>query len=239
MTAAICRTFGVDPQRFGAPTASVQTLADDATAWFAEFPARQGSRTVGVPLLVHRRCSSPMFDIANRIAYEGLMVQAKTPRPSAVRDLLGPSRWIDVAGSGEDKWCLREGQEALALIERLVTAGVGPDLYVVTPFVIVANGLRRLFRESPVLDHAIPDLDRWTRRHIGTIHTVQGREAEAVIFVLGAPNEDQRGARAWAGRDPNLLNVAVTRAKEAVYVIGNRALWRSAGVFGDLDSALS
>lgn len=238
LTAAICRTFGVDPQRFGAPTASVQTLADDATAWFAEFPARQGSRTVGVPLLVHRRCSSPMFEIANRIAYEGLMVQAKTGRPSAIRDLLGPSRWIDVAGSGEDKWSPREGREALALIERLVMAGVGPDLYVVTPFVIVANGLRRLFRESAVLDHAIPDLDRWTRRHIGTIHTVQGREAEAVIFVLGAPNEDQRGARAWAGRDPNLLNVAVTRAKEAIYVIGNRALWRSAGVFRDLDSVL-
>lgn len=238
LTAAICRTFGVDPQRFGAPTASVQTLADDATAWFAEFPARQGSRTVGVPLLVHRRCSSPMFDIANRIAYEDLMVQAKAERPSAIRDLLGPSRWIDVAASSEDKWCLSEGEEALALIERLVTAGVRPDLYVVTPFVIVANGLRRLFRESGVLDRAIPELDQWTRRHIGTIHTVQGREAEAVIFVLGAPNEDQRGARAWAGKDPNLLNVAVTRAKEAVYVIGNRTLWRSAGVFGDLDSVL-
>jgi hypothetical protein len=239
LTAAICQTFNVDHQRFGAPTASVQTLADDATAWFAEFPARIGSRTVGVPLLVHRRCSSPMFDIANRIAYENLMVQAKVDRPSAIRDLLGPSRWIDVIGSGEDKWSPREGQEALAIIERIVSAGIKPDLYIVTPFVIVANGLRRLFRDSPLLAHAIPELDRWTRTHIGTIHTVQGREAEAVIFVLGAPNEDQTGARAWAGKDPNLLNVAVTRAKEAVYVIGNKALWQSAGVFADLNSVMS
>ncbi|MEN3748696.1 AAA domain-containing protein [Sphingomonas sp. HF-S3] len=238
LTAAICQTFNVDPQRFGAPTASVQTLADDATAWFAEFPARIGSRTVGVPLLVHRRCSSPMFDIANRIAYENLMVQAKADRPSAIRDLIGPSRWIDVTGSGEDKWCLREGQEALAMMEQVVSAGIKPDLYIVTPFVIVANGLRRLFRDSAVLAHAIPELDHWTRAHIGTIHTVQGREAEAVIFVLGAPNEDQTGARAWAGKDPNLLNVAVTRAKEAVYVIGNKALWRSAGVFSDLNSVM-
>lgn len=238
MTAAICRTFGVAPQRVGVPTASVQTLADDATAWFAEFPARQGSRTIAVPLFVHRRRSSPMFDIANRIAYEALMVQAKAERPSAIRDPLGPSRWIDVAASSEDKWCLREGEEALALIERLVTAGVRPDLYIVTPFVIVAKGLRRLLRESGILAAVIPELDDWTRRHVSTIDTVQGCEAEAVIFVLGAPNEDQRGARAWAGKDPNLLNVAVTRAKEAVYVIGNRALWRSAGVFRDLDSVL-
>lgn len=239
LTAAICQTFGVDAQRFGAPHASVQTLADDATAWFAEFPARLGSRTVGVPLLVHRRCSSPMFDIANRIAYENLMVQAKTPRPSPIRDLLGPSRWIDVAGAGEDKWCLEEGREALAMIERIVAAGITPDLYVVTPFVIVANGLRRLLRDSAVLAGAVPDIDRWTRERIGTIHTVQGREAEAVIFVLGAPNGDQTGARGWAGKEPNLLNVAVTRAKEAVYVIGSRSLWRAAGVFGDLHRLLS
>lgn len=56
-----------------------------------------------------------------------------------------------------------------------------------------------------------------------------------MIFVLGAPNPDQQGARTWAGREPNLLNVAVTRAKEALYVVGNRELWRAAGVFADLD----
>lgn len=59
-----------------------------------------------------------------------------------------------------------------------------------------------------------------------------------MIFVLGAPNADQSGARGWAGREPNLLNVAVTRAKEALYVIGNRDLWRTAGVFADLDAML-
>ncbi|WP_245498053.1 hypothetical protein [Rhizobium ruizarguesonis] len=67
------------------------------------------------------------------------------------------------------------------------------------------------------------------------MHTVQGREAEAVFFVLGAPDPAQRGARAWAGGKPNLLNVATTRAKEALYVIGNRELWKSAGVFQSLD----
>ena len=53
---------------------------------------------------------------------------------------------------------------------------------------------------------------------------VQGREAEAVIFVLGAPLAQQRGARGWAGGQPNLLNVAITRAQERLYVIGNRKM---------------
>lgn len=238
LTTAICRTFGVDADRFAAPAASVQTLADDATAWFAEFPGRLGSRTVGVPLLVHRRCSEPMFGIANRVAYEDLMVQAKLPEASAIRDLLGPSCWINVAGSGSDKWCEAEGRRVIDMIEKIVAASLEPDVYVVTPFVQVSIRLRRLILESADLAANIPELYRWADERIGTIHTVQGRQAEAVFFVLGAPNADQVGAREWAGKEPNLLNVAVTRAKEAVYIIGNRQLWRSAGVFGDLDMLL-
>lgn len=238
LTSAICRSFGVDAERFAAPAASVQTLADDATAWFAEFPAGAGSRTVGVPLLVHRRCSDPMFKIANRIAYEDLMVQAKTPRNSAIRACLGPSHWIDVRGSGYDKWCPEEGDEAVRLLEQIVARDLAPDIYIVTPFLQVAAGLRASIRQSTILSAAIPGIEGWVKERVGTIHTVQGREAEAVIFVLGAPNADQTGARSWAGREPNLLNVALTRAKEAVYVVGNRDHWRSAGVFASLDALL-
>lgn len=39
----------------------------------------------------------------------------------------------------------------------------------------------------------------------------------------------------WAGATPNLLNVAVTRAKERLDVVGNRELWRTAGNFRLLD----
>lgn len=79
---------------------------------------------------------------------------------------------------------------------------------------------------------------QWSRERIGTVHTVQGRETEAVILVLGAPAVSQAGARNWAGGRPNLLNVAVTRAKEGLYVVGNRGLWRKAGVFQALDERL-
>ena len=105
LTETLCRRFGVDPDRFNAPSASVQTLADAATPYMAEFEGRHGSRTVGVPLLVHRRCAEPMFGISNTIAYERLMVSAKAPARSAICDLLGPSRWFDVQGSAADKWC--------------------------------------------------------------------------------------------------------------------------------------
>ena len=78
------------------------------------------------------------------------------------------------------------------------------------------------------------DASSWIHDRIGTVHTVQGREAEAVILVLGATRADQKGTRNWAGRTPNLLNVAVTRAKEVIYVIGNKTLWKEAKVFREL-----
>lgn len=235
LTHAICRHFKVDPDRWNAPVASAQTLADAATPYMASFEGRLGSREVGVPLLVHRRCAEPMFGIANAVAYERLMVQAKRPGLSRIGDLLGPSTWFDVKGGGSDKWCAEESEVVLDLLRRLAAADIEPDLYIVSPFLLVAQNLRALIRESQLLSPWIQDLRAWTNERVGTVHTVQGREAEAVLFVLGAPAPQQTGARNWAGGRPNLLNVAVTRAKERLYVVGNRTLWREAGLFRELD----
>jgi hypothetical protein len=118
----------------------VQTLADAASPYVAEFPTLDGSRTVGMPLLVHRRCAEPMFGISNEAAYARLMVQAKSPAPSRIRDVLGPSAWLDVrSGAAFDKWSDEEGEAVVALLARLRAAGVSPDVYVVTPFVVVAD----------------------------------------------------------------------------------------------------
>lgn len=95
--------------------------------------------------------------------------------------------------------------------------------------------MRRAILESGVLHDWVSDPGQWVLDRVGTVHTVQGREAEAVIFVLGAPLAHQSGARGWAGGQPNLLNVAITRAQERLYVIGNRRVWREAGVFAELD----
>jgi len=238
LTDAICLKFGVDPTIFNAPTASAQTLADSATEYFGTFETKYGAREVGVPLLVHRRCSDPMFAISNSIAYENLMVQAKSAGPSAIRDCLGKSRWIDVQGRGQDKWCQAEGDVVVDCLRRLRASGCIPNVYIVTPFVVVQDRLRELLRRDGLLEGWVDDPYSWVRERIGTVHTVQGREAEAVIFVLGAPEAAQRGARGWAGGRPNLLNVAITRAKETVYVVGNRELWKQAGVFQVLDQLL-
>ncbi|PVB60624.1 AAA domain-containing protein [Labrenzia sp. 011] len=237
LTEEICAFFGIDPVKYNAPEASVQTVADAASMYCAKFPIGSGHRDVGAPLLVHRRCDSPMFDISNEIAYSNLMVQAK--KPSNANPVLGPSCWVDVVGTpGPDKWCADEAVVLIDMLQRLRTSGAEAELYVVTPFVIVQDNLRQELLRSGVLNGWADRPDAWVWGHVGTVHTVQGREAGTVFFVLGAQATSQNGARNWAGSRPNLVNVAVTRAKASLYVIGNRNLWKSAGVFSVLDRYL-
>lgn len=237
LTEEICGRFGVDPLKYNAPEASVQTVADSASIYCAKFPIGSGHRKVGAPLLVHRRCDSPMFEISNEIAYSNLMVQAKQQSP--VNPILGPSAWINVEGkAGPDKWCADESSALIKMMRKLRDEGSDADLYVVTPFVIVQDNLRREILDSGVLDGWVEKPRSWAFEHVGTVHTVQGREAAVVFFVLGAQMSSQTGARNWAGGRPNLVNVAVTRAKSSLYVIGNRQLWKTAGVFSVLDRFL-
>jgi hypothetical protein len=234
LTKGIFKYFKVDPDRFNAPLASVQTLADDSSAYFAEFAGIDGVRNVGIPLLVHRRCTEPMFSISNEVAYNKEMVQAKVRGNSKIRNLLGRSKWIQVEDHSLDKWSEKEGEVVIQILKELKIAGLQPDIYIISPFLIVAENLRKLLINSGVLNGWVEDSYLWTTERVGTVHTVQGREAEAVIFVLGAPSQEQNGARRWAGSTPNILNVAITRAKEAIYVVGNRSHWKSAGLFSQL-----
>lgn len=228
----VAKYFGVSPATWLAPQASVQTLADQASRWNAEFQADIGTREVGIPLLVHRRCQEPMFGISNRIAYDSQMVHAAgNPSAGPVAKALGASRWVNVDAAADSKWCPAEGDAVVQLLLKLVAAGVTePDIYVITPFRIVANELRRRIEDEPgLLNRLCVDADDWLRNRVGTIHTFQGKEAEAVIAVLGAPMAAQQGARRWAASTPNILNVMVSRAKQTLYVVGSRAAWSTVG----------
>lgn len=70
------------------------------------------------------------------------------------------------------------------------------------------------------------------------MHTFQGKENDIVIFVLGCDADDDGGAK-WAASKPNLLNVAVTRAKKNIFVIGDPEVWQELAGFGEVISTLS
>ncbi|EPQ1331998.1 DEAD/DEAH box helicase [Serratia marcescens] len=232
LNAEICKFFNIDQIEWSAPAASTQTLADQASRFKSTFVMDVGDREVGLPLLVHRRCQNPMFDVSNSIAYAGQMVHAVGPKkPGYIGSALGRSHWVDINGDAETKWCPDEGEAVVRMLKELAASGItNPDVFIITPFKIVEQNMRRrLDSETDLLRAFGVKLDEWCRDRVGTIHTFQGREADTVILLLGAPKASQQRARQWAASPPNIINVAVSRAKQNLYVVGSAAAWAGAG----------
>lgn len=57
-----------------------------------------------------------------------------------------------------------------------------------------------------------------------------------MFLVLGG-NRNNLRALEWASSSPNILNTAITRAKDYLYVIGNRQVWKDYGYFSYLHKA--
>jgi hypothetical protein len=58
-----------------------------------------------------------------------------------------------------------------------------------------------------------------------------------VVLVLGC-DATTAGAARWDGESPNLLNVAITRARNLVYVIGDQNVCHNQGFIRDLQRRL-
>jgi hypothetical protein len=226
---AIRNEFGVDEQ-WSTSRISVQRLADRLTPLGTWLPDDDGKTWVGVPLTVHRRCDQPMFDIVNTIAYDGLMIEGTGTgtgeRFDAAYPNLPPSKWIDVVGRGSHgHWIPDEGRQLDRILATLADLTFDmSEVMVIGPFRDIAHQIRGRARQHPGLV-------------AGTIHTAQGKQADIVVLVLGSA-PDRPGARRWAASKPNLLNVAVSRAKRRLYVIGNRHAWSTHRYFEVLAATL-
>jgi superfamily I DNA and/or RNA helicase len=175
----------------------------------------------GFPLRTHRRCDDPMFSIANEIAYSNQMVKAVAV--NSAETYIGPSGWFDVSTAPTliNKHVIKEEVELLDLkIAELRNIGYEGEIYVISPFKSIASYCSDLFRKQ-------------SKVSCGTIHTFQGKEADIVFLILGS-DPKSLGARNWASQKPNMLNVALTRAKKRFYVIGNKKLWSSCNYFSTM-----
>lgn len=197
------------------PQASAQSLVD-ATSQFGF--QRADDTWIGIPLWVHRRSNYPMFSISNRISYNDLMVQGK---PTEISN--GKGDWFNISGIAQDKYVGAQGEFLKEELQKRLTENpsLRDQIYVITPFKNVAYQLSKLLDEIDFTKR-----EKGKVVNIGTVHTFQGKEAKIVYFVLGADRQS-KGAATWAVSEPNMMNVAATRAKEEFYIIGDKELYQS------------
>ena len=137
----------------------------------------------------------------------------------SANDLTGtPIHFIDTAGAGYDEQLEPDGESRLnpreaqlvaAKVGALIAAGVSPsDVAVISPYAAQV----RLLRGKLLDEHADLEVD--------TVDGFQGREKEAVVISLVRSN-----AQGEIGflRDVRRMNVALTRARRKLIVIGDSA----------------
>lgn len=205
---------------------SVQQLADRISVNGTYMPLANSDEQIwtGFPLRTHRRCDNPMFDIANKIAYDGQMV--KDTKDDTKNNFIGNSKWFHVEDTTlVNKHTLKGEIELLKIkIQELKESKYQGEIFIISPFALVANFCAWEFHNDPKIS-------------CGTIHKFQGKEADIVFLVLGSDPKSP-GARNWASEKPNMLNVALTRAKKRIYVIGNKNLWGQCDFYKDMCNVL-
>lgn len=212
---------------------SVQQFSDKLNPFGTYLNDSSGEKLwVGCPLVVHRRCINPMFDISNRISYDGVMIQqTKEPDQNIVDTFAIPiSKWLQCSGKEKnhlrkDHYVPEQGKETLNIIKLAFEKAKGdkPDLYVISPFTSVVEGLKKEIRESDFYKLNKEYYNEWMESNIGTVHTFQGKEANEVVLLLGC-DQDAKGAVTWV--NANIINVAVTRAKYRLCIIGDYRIWK-------------
>lgn len=199
-------------EHFISSNASTQTIIDNIGKYGFKNSVQKWR---GIPLWVHRRSKNPMFTIANELSYDGLMVHGNPPK-----EIQGKGRWIDITGTANDKFVQEQATYVKKEIKEIMDK---KEIYVITPFKNVAYKLERELNSINFVKR-----ENGKAVNVGTVHTFQGKEAEIVFLVLGADNRS-RGAAEWVVSEPNLINVAATRAKSEFYIVGDKKLYSQLG----------
>ena len=193
---------------------------------FERLTARWGDVVVRM-LEVQHRMHATLMAFPSESMYEGRLVAAPAVAERRLADLdvtddplrPGPLLFVDTAGKGWDEQRTEEdpstfnpeqAERTAAEVRRLLGRGLRPDqVAVITPYDAQARRLRDLLADA-----------RREGLEVGTVDGFQGREQEAVIVDLVRSNHD--GQLGFL-RDVRRMNVALTRAKRFLLVLGDSA----------------
>jgi len=217
------------PKGFLSSDGSVMKMAQNACIY-----REAGLPEAGVLLVEHRRCYDEIIGYCNELAYHGQLKPLKGKAKAG--NLFLPMCLVHVPGHSEVKNKERSNlAEAKAVAQwldmnrkkigqRYVDGKeykqVEDIVGIITPFVGQKKLLRRCLLEKGF---------DCTRLKMGTVHALQGAERPVILFSMVYGKGDT--ATMFFDRDnkPNMLNVAVSRAKDSFIVFANRGIFEEKG----------
>ncbi|NIJ45699.1 hypothetical protein FHR24_002167 [Wenyingzhuangia heitensis] len=204
---------------FLASSGSIMKMAQNACEFETLLPT--GTQP-GMILLEHRRCNDEIIGFCNELAYGGIL---KPMKGKASEDQIFPSMLAyHIEGVSERRYNSRCNlNEVNAIIKWLrqheeniqeaydVTA-IEKVLGIITPFASQKTELSKALLDAGYNINLIK---------LGTVHALQGAERNIVLFSSVYSNLDEGTLFFDKDNKPNMLNVAVSRAKDSFILFGD------------------
>ncbi|MGK5678449.1 caspase, EACC1-associated type [Actinoplanes sp. URMC 104] len=183
---------------------------------YEAFAAAAGSTSL---LDEHYRCHPEIIDAPNQAIYQGRLTVLTDPRRLAATAERA-SRWVHVGGrynrgSTGSGWNAAEVEAVAGEVRQLRESWPAASIGVVTPLAAQQRRLEQALRRSGLAGDVMCE----------TIHKFQGSEKDImVVSPVGAQGISDR-TRGWLVNQTNLWNVAITRARSQLIVVGDRSWW--------------
>lgn len=185
----------------------------------------------GLFLSEHRRCYNEIITYCNKLVYEGKLEPKRGSFYAAeyneLRGLLPVMGFRQVTTAKSEKYggSRRNREEAEAIImwlqkkyEKILLCYSDKDgieergvLGIITPFKSQSFLIKNLIKRR------LPEYSKFI--DVGTVHTFQGAERKVILFSSVYGSED---GCYFINRAPDLMNVAVSRAKDSFLVFGDK-----------------
>lgn len=205
-----------DAKGFLSSTGSLMKMAQNACSYKETL-----SHEKGVFLSEHRRCYDEIISYCNTLAYDGKLIPL---RGKAKDDLLFPPMYCIHTEGGSEKdesgsrfnlnevkaitdW-LKENKQKIEDMYKTIEESVG----IITPFTAQKNKLISALKQAGFKTDYFK---------IGTVHALQGAERPIILFSMVYGEEDTGIKFFDRDNKPNMLNVAVSRAKDNFIVFAN------------------
>lgn len=181
----------------------------------------------------HFRSHSDIISFSNEFWYHrrltiGTDYNRLNPTPNESKSAL---EWVDVKGEivqegGSGAMNLKEIDAVVLKVKEIISSGqFNGEIGIVTPFRLHANKIR---------EKLVTQIDEsaWAKYNlvVDTAVRFQGDERDIMIFSPVVSSNIPKGPKYYLSNTPNLFNVALTRARAKLIVIGNKSACLSSGI---------
>ena len=209
---AMIQKYGIDPM-----------WSYSANSLYAIASAKVNPENM-IQLRDHFRSCAEIIEYSNETFYDGSLRTATPYNRLKVPAGEKPGiRWINVAGktirpNSGSAFNQEEIEQVARELRRLVQSGYVGSIGVTTPFHLQAEMIMQRLQKEPDL------LERLVSKHeflADTVHKFQGDERDLMIFSSVVTGNALPGTVGFLERTGNLFNVAVTRARSMLVVVGD------------------